>query len=357
MALITERLEKIEKQESLVSKELQEYLDNETKNAVCELSKYLKSSEVVDQFTSWTLDDLPNSDDRWKVMVTNFIHKTLMKRLKELITAWEDKHHVFADVRTSLIQYFQQRFNVVEGQLRDLESSLLADDAASSEIGPQGGTKLQWAKRVILAAIYYAPKDLAAKMLSVTFDFAFFGTKVAKRELEYWLKTKEFKEDKCTFMAKASKEYLADVAEEQNLRTFVVEQLKEGHVCLKEVVSRIPDLINADKMLFELLRDETRAPEEIERLYKPLCQRSLELRGRMALFCINEVRTINISRTDLEWNEADRSSCLGTGAFGSVYRGKLKQGEEEQPVALKIWKKELNDSDASDFLAETEILR
>ncbi len=353
MALITERLEKIEKQESSVNKELQEYLDNETNNAVCELSKYLKSSEVEEQFTSWTSDDVSNSDDRWELMVTNYIQTALMKRLKELITAWEDKHHVFADVRTSLIQYFQQRFNVVEGQLRDLESSLLADDAASSESGHQGGNKLQLAKRVILAVIYYTPKDVAAKMLHLTFNFAFLGTKVAKREIEYWLKTKEFKKDKCAFMAKASKEYLAEVTEEENLRTFVVEQLKECDVCLKQVVTRIPELINADKMLFQLLRDEKRSPQEIEHLNKPLCQGSLELRECMALFCIKEIRSMDISCSDLKWNE-DGSSLLGTGSFGSVFRGRLTQGEEEQPVALKLWN---NGFDASVFLAETETLR
>ena len=64
MMLITERLTKIEKQQSLVNKEMQEYLESKTANAVSALSDYLKSSEVVQQFTSWTLDDVPT---RWKV--------------------------------------------------------------------------------------------------------------------------------------------------------------------------------------------------------------------------------------------------------------------------------------------------
>ncbi|KAL9964128.1 hypothetical protein ACROYT_G027712 [Oculina patagonica] len=133
----------------------------------------------------------------------------------------------------------------------------------------------------------------------------------------------------------------------------VAGQLKEVRICLKQVVTRIPELIGAEKMLFQLLRDERRAPKEIERLYKPLCQGSLQLRERMALFCIKEVRTTNISHSDLVWNE-DGSSLLGTGAFGSVYRGKWKKRGEEQPVALKFW---TNEFDASVFLAETETLR
>ena len=65
---------------------------------------------------------------------------------------------------------------------------------------------------------------------------------------------------------------------------------------------------------------------------------------------------MEISTNDLEWLD-DRSSLLGTGAFASVYRGKLKLPEKEQLVALKVWKDQLNDSNASAFLAEAETLR
>ncbi len=157
-------------------------------------------------------------------------------------------------------------------------------------------------------------------------------------------------------MAKASMEYLTEAAEEQNLRSYVEEQLKECQICLMQVVTRIPELIEADKTLCQQLRDEKRSQQEIENFYKPLYQRSLHLMARMALFGIKEVRTIDISCSDLEWND-DGSSLLGTGAFASVYRGKLKLRDKEQPVALKVGKEVLNESNASAFLAETETLR
>ena len=94
-------------------------------------------------------------------------------------------------------------------------------------------------------------------------------------------------------MAKASKEYLTKAAEEQDLRSYVVEQLKESQVCLRQVVARIPELIAADKMLCQQLRDENRSQKEIEDFYKPLYQSSLQLRDRMAMFGINEVRTMD----------------------------------------------------------------
>ena len=352
MTLITERLEKIEKQQSSVNKELHGYLEKETANAVRALSKYLKSPDVVKQFTSWTVDDVPNSDNSWEVMTTNYIQKALMKRLKEVIAAWEEEHHVFADTSTSLIQYFQQQFNFFEGQLRNLESSVLAEDAVSYESTTES---LSFLEKVYFSALYYTADKLPESAVMLYGAFLV-GANAAKKKWEDWFKTTEFKRDKCGFMAKASKEYLTEAAQEQNLRSHVVEQLKESEVCLKKVVTRIPELIEADKMLCQQLRCEKRSQQVIEDFYKPLYERSLKLRERMAMFGITEVRTMDINCSDLEWNN-DKSSHLGSGTFASVYRGKLKQREEEQPVALKVWKEELNDSNASAFLAEIEILR
>ena len=353
MMFITKRLVMIQKQHSSVHVELQEYLENKTDNAVSALSKYLKSNDVVEQFTSWTFDDVPDTEERWEV-TRSYIQKALTKRLQDVIAAWEEEHHVFADARTSLIQYFQQRFNFVEGQLRNLESSVVAEDAASPASGPLGTESFTVAERVIIGVTspIWVPVGLVVLIVSVPVV----GAMAVKERVQDWSKTREYEKDKRGFMANASKEYLTEAAEEQNLRSCVVEQLKESQVCLKQVVARIPELIEADKLLCQQLRDENRSQKEIEDFYKPLYRKSLQLRERMALFGIKEVRTMDISCSDLEWNH-DGSSLLGTGAFADVYRGKLKQTDGEKPVALKVWKEELNESNASVFLAETEILR
>ena len=351
--LITERLLKIEKQQSSVEKELQDYLENKTDYAVSALSKYLKSSAVVEKFSSWTLDDVPDIEESWEV-TRNFIQKAITKRLQDVIATWEEENHVFLEARTSLIQYFQERFHFVEGQLRSLENSVVAKEAASPSSDPLIPDNFSVAERVIIGVTspIWVPVGLVVLIVSVPVV----GAMAVKEKYQNWSKTREYEKDKSGFMVKASKEYLTEVAEEQNLRSYVVEQLKECQVCLRQVVARIPELIAADKMLCQQLRDENRSQKEIEDFYRPLYQRSLQLRDRMAMFGINEVRTMEISSNDLEW-EDDRGSLLGTGAFASVYRGKLKLPEKNQPVALKVWKEQLNDSNASAFLAEAETLR
>ena len=353
MKFITDRLQSIERQQGTVSKELQSYLENKTDHAVRELSRYLKSPEVIQQFSSWTLDDVPNTEQSWE-LTQNYIQKALMRRLRETIEEWEEKNQVFSDARASLIQYFQERFSYVEGQLRTLEESVLAGDAANSAGGPLASDDFSVAEKVIIGVTspIWVPVGLVVLVVSVPVV----GAIAVKEKLENWNKIRQYNKDKCAFMAKASQEYLNEVVEEQRLKPFVIEQLKEARVCLKQVLDRIPQLIEEDKMLCQQLRDENRSKKEVEDFYQPLHKKSVQIRDEMALFGIKEVRTMDISCDDLEWQDY---APLGKGAFAAVYRGKLKMRGKDKPVdvAVKVWNEELNEDTASDILSESEILR
>ena len=313
MKFVTDRLQSIEREQGTVRKQLQLHLQKMTDKAVSALSTYLKSSEVMQQFSSWTLDEVPKTKVSWEI-TQNYIQNALRRRLQEKIEEWEEKNHVFSDARASLIQNFQERFRYVEGQLRTLEGSVLA-----------GGVP-------VLGAIAF------------------------KGKLENWNKTRQYNKDKCAFMAKASQEYLNEVVEEQHLRPLVIEQLKEARVCLKQVLDRIPQLIEEDKMLCQQLSNENRSKKEVEDFYTPLLEKSVQIRDVMALFGIKEVRTMDISCDDLEWQD---DAPLGSGAFASVYRGKLRIRGENKPldVAVKVWNEELDEVTAGGFISETEILR
>ena len=127
MILINERLRGIEEKENSVGRELQEYLENQTESAVTSLSKYLTSSDVVQKFTSWTLDDTPRAMGKWEVTEV-YIQEALTKRLQEFIAEWEEREQVFSDARGSLIQHFQQRYSYVVEQLENLECFVIAED-------------------------------------------------------------------------------------------------------------------------------------------------------------------------------------------------------------------------------------
>ena len=353
MMFITDRLQSIERQQDTVSKELQSYLEKKTDDAVTTLSRYLKSLEVMQQFSSWTLDDVPNTEQSWE-LTKNYIQKALMRRLQEKIKEWEEKNHIFSDARASLIQYFQERFRYVEGQLRVLEGSVLAGDAASSASNSLVLDDFSAPEKVMIgvASPIWVPVGLVVLVVSIPVV----GAIALKKKIENWNKTRRYNKDRCAFMAKASQEYLNESAEEQHLKSFVMEQLKEAQVCLKQVLDRIPQLIEEGKMLCQQMRDENRSKKEAKDFCQLLHKKSVQIRDEMALFSIKEVRTMDISCDDLEWKD---NALLASETFAAVYRGKLKMQGKDKPVdvAVKVWNEELNEDTASGFLSDAEILR
>ena len=78
MGEIVNRLEAIEEQQSEVVADLRQYLKSRTNDALQRVTEYLSSEEVKARFTSWTLDEVPRSEDSWEV-TRNQIFKSTIK--------------------------------------------------------------------------------------------------------------------------------------------------------------------------------------------------------------------------------------------------------------------------------------
>ena len=153
------------------------------------------------------------------------------------------------------------------------------------------------------------------------------GVMAMKEKLENWNEIRKCENEKCGFMAKASLEYLFEVAEEQNLKSLVVEQLKEARVCPEKVANRIPELIKADRISCQKLLNDNSSQKEID-VYRPINERSFQLGRKMAVFGIQEVSIMDVSCDDLELR-ADRVLPFGSDAFTTVHRGTLKMRKDE----------------------------
>ena len=351
MGEIVYRLEAIEQQQSEVVADLHQYLKTRTNVALQRLSEYLSSEEVKARFTSWTLDEVPSSEDSWEV-TENQIAKVLSRRLREFIEHWEEDNKVFANTRASLMQHFQTRYNFVEGQLRILQNAITAEDIVLDDQLPE--TNFSLTEKVIIGVTspIWVPLGLVALVIGVPV----YGIMAIRSKLEDRKKTKNYEEDKCAFMKEASARYLEDLKEKNVLKPFVKEQMKEAQVCLKQIEARLPELIEADKMLCNQLRDETRSQQDISKRYQPIMDEGSHLRGRLAEFGFKEVRVTDISGDNLNWKE-DTSSRLGCGAFGAVYQGVMKREEKSYTVALKVYNEVLDAKNASLFMAEVQMLR
>ncbi|XP_067035342.1 uncharacterized protein [Acropora muricata] len=352
MAKILQRLVAIETQQSKVIGELTEYLSRRVDCALTQLSKYLSTEDVRKRFTSWTLDDAPKEEMSWEA-TENQIIKALTKRLREIIEQWEEDNKVFANARESLLEHFQQRYNFVEEQLRNLQSVVIADNFGSpaANYTDSGFTV---AEKVVIGVT--SPIWIPLSLVALVIGAPIVGIMALREKFQDNRKLKTYKQDRCAFMTKESAEYLDSVNDELILRVFVDEQLREAKLCLERIKARIPELIQADKMLCQQLNDERRGKKQLLDLYLPIQSKASELRGDLAVFGFKEVFGEDISLKTLDWQE-DESHCLGSGAFGVVYKGTMTKHGRQKPVALKVYSEALHTTNACEILAEVELLR
>ncbi|XP_067035313.1 uncharacterized protein [Acropora muricata] len=357
MTKILERLAAIETQQNKVMEELTEYLVERVDDALTQLSKYLSTEDVRKSFTSWTLDDAPKAEMSWEA-TENLIKKTLSRRLRDIIEQWEEDNKVFSTARESLIKHFQQRYNFVEEQLRNLQGVVIDDNDIADNVGGHGASNtdssLTVAQKVVVGVT--SPLWVPLSLVALVIGAPVVGIMALTEKLQDKKKLKAFKEDRCAFMTKESAEYLRSVNDSLGLLMFVKAQLREAALCLDRIKARIPELIQADKMLCEQLNDETRGKKQVLDLYQPILNMASVLRGNLAVFGFKEVFGEEISLKTLDWQE-DESHRLGCGAFAVVYKGIMTKYGRKQPVALKVYSEALHAMNACEIMAEVELLR
>ena len=341
---IERRLNSIEKEQEKMMSDLHNSLNKQVDGAVQRLSEYLSSKEVKQRFTLWTPSEVPVEQISWEG-TKELTLKALAFRFREIVEQWEEDNKIFANIRVSLIQQFQQYFDNVESQLLNLQSAVIEYEngdvdkkkpvfrvAVATKILKGFRDGFQWAFDIgknFLPALPLVP------LLAIP------GVVIQMKSIavEYW-NEQSYNSNPCSFMAQLSSEYFAAETEKKKLKEFVEDQLKVVKLYLEEIKERLPELIRADKMLYEELIAETRSKEEIEALYRPIWQEGLQHRNRLAVFGVTKVCAVEVRREELDWKE-DTFSCLGSGAFGAVYQGTMTKRGGDKPVALKVCSEEL----------------
>jgi len=353
MDSISRRLNQIEGKATEMKEELRNHLEVRVKRAVHELSEYLKSEEVRARFNSWTLDEVPKKGSSWKETSSN-IAKVLKKRLQEIIEQWEEDNQVLSDVRKSLFQHSQQWYNIVEGELRNLQCAVTNDELDVPEsIFPKEG--LTTAEKVFI--VVTSPKWVPVFLIKVLISAPVVGMVEITNKMKEIGRKREYETDECAFMARTSADYLDDATKESVLKLFVDDQMKEAELCLKKIEDRIPERIEADKMLYkDLSRTVSHLQTKKQEIYQPIMDQASNIMGRLAVFVLKEIRAIDISNEELHWNE-ETSPCLGCESFANVYQGQMRRQGEEQTVAVKVCREELEERNASPILEEVERLR
>ena len=167
----------------------------------------------------------------------------------------------------------------------------------------------------------------------------------------------EYEKDRKAFMAKKSASYLADATQTNEVKKLVEEMLRGLKDNLVKIEAHLPQLIKADKKLYQHPQAEERSQDALCRVYHPIKDKASKLIGQLVVFGIKNVFDDQIKSEELIWKE-EKSSRLGSGAFGAVYQGQMGSHEKVKvAVTLKVYKDEFLASNAIEVRDEVEYLR
>lgn len=360
MNAILHRLTRIQKNQNDVLVDLHKYLKNRIDSAVQRLLTYLASEDARERFASWTEEEVPKVEGRQWEDVKTEITATLEKRLRKIIKKWEEENEVFADARKALIRRFEQGFHVVEAKLRNLQDAVTADSLVTqgSNHDHLAQESMTMAQKITIGIT--SPIWVPIGLFVLVVGAPFVGIKNIKEKLDDLIQIRKYENDKCGFMAEAAEDYLNATRNVDSLTLFVKEQLNQAEHCLKQIEARIPELIYADKMLYEKLKDRdlrvALSLEDINDLYGPSLASCFDIRGKLALFALKELKFIDISTEDLDLSE-ESWVHIGCDAFATLHQGKMKRDGHEQSVVIKVYKEVLGAKNASLIMEEVESLR
>ena len=325
---ICNRLEGIKKDQDKKIKDLRQTFGEQVDSVVQLLSQYLLSDDIKERFTKWSKEDAPDEDGGSCKNVKENVNAALSRRFQEIVDQWEEENKVFSDTRTFLMGLFQNHFDDVEFKLQNVQSEATGDDSNNPR-------KLTFRIHI----------PLWKKACFNVINFAWF---VMKGSNSIRMLSNAVKILYKRLLNDASEGILA-VSLKQTIVPFVEDKLRDIKLYLDRIDSRLQELIEADRQLYEQL---TERPAR----YQPVFYEVKQHRNQLAKFGLTEVCAVKIDGKELEWKE-ETASCLGRGAFGAVYQGTMKRDGEVKDVALKVWNEALDASNAKEIMEEIKNLR
>lgn len=339
---IVRRLKQIEKDEKKVINDFHKLFNDEVNSVVRRLSKHLSSDDIEARFTSWSLDEAPDENGSWDE-VEEKVNNVLCSRFYEIVEQWEEDNKVFANANLLLMQQFQDYYDDVEFQLQNLQS-----EAAGDDINMKSGKEAFKFRFSSVQKFIWRIKNVAYGLTSYfqirTSNLLRKGLKTVHGSVKYLYRD---------LLSRVSLDILAAGKDEKKLKPFVEGKLNEAKLFLDHLEARLPELIEADRQLYELLMKKKTERSR----YKTMLDEVTEQRRQLSRFGITGVCAAKIKHKELDWKE-DGSSCLGVGSFAVVYQGTMKRdGKNVTAVALKVWNDALDFNNAIEIMEEIKNLR
>lgn len=364
---VSERLAKLRNEQESVMHELRNHLKVSVENVIGELVSYLKLPDVVDKFSKWNEDELPEDEGSSEVIEAG-ITKLVQTRLQGVIQEWEDEQQKFAEARRSVISLFLLKYRYLEKELRGLEVRFCYGPALMTKaICGALPTTMVEARALPLTMVEGSALPTTVAVVSLSdvllngllhfLALPYWGVKAVFD----WAKDKHWKskylKNRPEYVKTVSLKYLERVSTQEALQPIVDDQVKQVMMCLQDIKRRIPMLIEADEQLCQQLMSENQSKKDIEEKYKPKKLKYEELRGKLAMFGALEIRSMQIGWNDLVWDVSEEVGFQSV-LLPGIYKGRIaKKGDPSRPVNLKVYKELISISNATECLTSEKVIR
>lgn len=363
---VVKRLRKLQVEQESLKEDLRKQFETKLEGAINELISHLKLPEVVNMFCTWHEDDLPEGKDPWKVIENGLI--TLMQnRLVDVIKEWEEEKEKFSEARSSMVSYFLRKYNYLEGELRVLEIEVMQDLAEEEEGGSIGNrlfdlSNISLTKKEMFALAPFAlPLAAAAVLLAIPVmvlvsPVVGFGAMREKAidKLARW----KYNMNRAEYAKTLSLQYLQRFSTREKLQPLVKDQLDQALSCLRDIERRIPMLIDADVQLCQRLMKEEQSKQDVETQYKPKKEKCECVRGQLGLFGALEIRSMQISWCDLQWNVSEDNFLQQNILPVGTYQGRISSRRyPSRPVNLRVYQDLLTKDNITECLAAEKVRR
>ena len=357
---VVKRLRKLQVEQESLREDLRKQFETKLERAINELISHLKLPEVVNMFCTWHEDDLPGRKDPWKVTENRLI--TLMRnRLVDVIKEWEEEKGKFSEARSSMVSYFLRKYNYLEGELRVLEIEVMQDLAEEEEGGSIGNRLFDWSyisltnKEMFALAPFALPLAAVAVLLAIpvmVLVSPIVGFGAMKEKVIDSLAQWKYNMNRAEYAKTLSLQYLQRFSTREELQPLVKDQLDQALSCLRDIERRIPMLVDADVQLCQRLMKEEQSKQDVETQYKPKKEKCEGLRGQLGLFGALEIRSMQISWCDLQWNVSEDNFLQQNILPVGTYQGRISSGRyPSRPVNLRVYQDLLTKDNITECLA------
>ena len=321
MKSVIARLNSLENDQKKIVAELEALLKRKTTEAKGKLAEYIQMGVFREKFCSWSHDDGPPADAESWQETEHRIQKSLQRRFNQLINEWEQEHHIFENVRHSLIQQFVLKYKHVEKQLEFTKGDVVmnASDVTSKVPEDKFEDDLSLVA-VAVPGVIFLPLNLVSGILlgpalalsdtdndtflmatsplwgplalvggilalpAVATAFAIDSAAKKIQEVKMRKKIKKYEANRGPVLQESSSTFLSNFlgyGVEAKLSKYAECLMKDAELCLEQVKVGIPNLIEMDRQLYQQLEGEKRSKEEIKRIYDPLKEDCERLRNNL----------------------------------------------------------------------------